>query len=236
VDQIPPVNNRYDIYYNLDDAYEYNPYTNYVDNYFYRVFGDKECNKEVELFPTEEDKLLVEQDAVSMDMPYVVIHMRNWHWQAKNIELGVWFEIFEKVFTERSDFMFVCVGNKQDHFVEGHPNFFDARDRYNSQQLKHLCDHANAFVGIDSGPFQCAAASSTRIIGLLTHLLPERIMPYRKWEFNHNAVAIQTSEDCAGCNDEQIRPIMQIFCKKGDFPCTRNFDTDLVAQEILKTL
>ena len=165
VDQIPPVNNRYDIYYNLDDAYEYNPYTNYVDNYFYRVFGDKECNKEVELFPTEEDKLLVEQDAVSMDMPYVVIHMRNWHWQAKNIELGVWFEIFEKVFTERSDFMFVCVGNKQDHFVEGHPNFFDARDRYNSQQLKHLCDHANAFVGamnpdnwVENALFLCPGA------------------------------------------------------------------------------
>jgi len=79
VDQIPPVNNRYDIYHNLDDAYELNPYTNYLDAYFYRVFGSaNKHDKTVELFDTDEDK-------TPIDGKYIVLNLRNLHLQAKNI-------------------------------------------------------------------------------------------------------------------------------------------------------
>ena len=222
---------QFDVVYNLDDAYELNPYTNYIDAYFYRVFGaSASLNKSVELFPTPED-----YDLVKMDGDYIVVHLRNWHWAAKNIDMAVWFEVFAQVFEKNDNIKVVCVGGSTDHFVD-HPLFIDARDKYTSQQLKALCDGARCFVGIDSGPFQCAAASSTHIIGLLTHLLPERIMPQRKYEPMYNATAIQTLEDCAGCNDTQTRPIHQIVCKKTDFPCTRNFDTNAIAEAILKTL
>ena len=205
---------QFDVVYNLDDAYEYSPYTNYVNAYFYRVFGSNTTmDHSVELFDTPTDKMEIDGD-------YIVVHLRNWHWQAK-------FETNDTV-------KVVCVGGNTDSFVE-HPNFIDARNK-TSQQIKALCDGAKCFVGIDSGPYWCAAASKTHIIGLLTHLLPERIMPDRKREYMYNATAIQTREDCAGCNDEQTRPIHQIACKKTDFPCTRNFDTDAIATAILETL
>lgn len=228
VDQIPPVNNRYDIYHNLDDAYELNPYTNYLDAYFYRVFGSANTHdKSVELFDTNEDK-------TPIDGKYVVVHLRNWHWQAKNISMDTWFDVFVKVFEVDPNIKIVCVGGSTDYFLE-HPNFVDARNK-TSQQIKSLCDGAQCFVGIDSGPFWCASASRTHIIGVLTHLLPERVMPWRKHDYMYNATAIQTREDCAGCNDRQTRPIRQIICEKTDFPCTRNFDTTAIADAILKTL
>jgi ADP-heptose:LPS heptosyltransferase len=219
---------QFDVVYNLDDAYEYSPYTNYVNTYFYRVFGSNTTmDHSVELFDTPTDKMEIDGD-------YIVVHMRNWHWQAKNIDMTVWFDVFAKVFETNDTVKVVCVGGNTDSFVE-HPNFIDARNK-TSQQIKALCDGAKCFVGIDSGPYWCAAASKTHIIGLLTHLLPERIMPDRKREYMYNATAIQTREDCAGCNDEQTRPIHQIACKKTDFPCTRNFDTDAIATAILETL
>jgi len=231
VDQIPPVNNRYEMYVNLDDAYENNPTEHYVDNYFYRAFGSgaEDLDKSVELFPTDEDRVAIDIDLKELGNKFIVVHLRNWHWAAKNISMDIWLEVFGKVFEQRADFKIVTVGGRSDHFVD-HPLFLDRRNVYNSQQIKYLCDHAACFVGIDSGPLHCAAASSTHIIGLLTHLKPERIMPAG------NHTAIQTLEDCAGCNDEQQRPIRQLVCKKGNTPCNNNFDTDAVTQAILKQL
>lgn len=235
VDQIPDVNSRWDIYYNLDDAYELNPTEHYVANYFYRVFGDTTKNMSVELFPTEEDKQLVSTDLSEIGDKFIVVHMRNWHWTAKNITMDVWLDVFAQLFEERTDFKIVCVGGATDHFVE-HPLFFDARAKYNSQQIKYLCDHAKAFVGIDSGPLQCAAASSTHIIALLTHLDPGCIIPHRKFELGYNSTSIVTNEDCRGCNKEQARPVRHLVCKKGNTPCNNNFDTTVIANAILRQL
>lgn len=225
----------FNVVYNLDDAYELNPENHYVDSYFYRVFGHTNLDRSVELFPSDEDKKNVDADLEDIGNRFVVVHMRNWHWQAKNIDLNVWFDVLAKVFTERTDFKVICVGGATDHFVD-HPLLVDARDRYNIQELKHLMDHALCFVGVDSAPLQCAAASKTHIIPLLTHLKPERIVPHRRMDINWNATPIQTLEDCAGCNDEQKIPVRQIVCRKVTTPCTSNFDTDAIAQAILKVL
>jgi len=149
--------------------------------------------------------------------------------------MSVWFDVLVKLLEQHDDIKIVTVGGATDHTVE-HPNFVDLRDQLNSQQIKVLCDGAACFVGIDSGPFQCAAASETHIIALLTHLLPEHIIPYRKWELGNNCTAVSTNEDCTGCNDRQQHPVRQIVCEKGNYPCTSNFDTETIAQSILRTL
>jgi ADP-heptose:LPS heptosyltransferase len=235
VDQIPDPRN-WDIYYNLDDAYENNPTEHYVSNYFYRVFADTTKNMCVELFPTDEDKIIVDQRIKdTIGEKFIVVHMRNWHWTAKNITMDVWLEVFGKVFEQNADFKIVCVGGPTDNYVD-HPLFVDQRGKLNSQQMKYLCDRARCFVGIDSGPFHCAAASSTHIIGLLTHLDPGCIMPHRKFELGYNSTAIPTEEDCRGCNRDQARPVRQLVCKKGNTPCNNNFDTTVIADAILRQL
>jgi ADP-heptose:LPS heptosyltransferase len=236
IQQVPNVKDRWDIYYNLDNAYEHNPTEHYVENYFYRVFADSSNkNMSVELFPSAEDCATVDTDLKDIGDKFIVVHMRNWHWTAKNISMDVWLEVFAKLFEERVDFKIVCVGGASDNFVD-HPLFVDVRSKYNSQQIKYLCDHARAFVGIDSGPFHCAAASSTHIIALLTHLDPGCIIPHRKFEKGYNSTAIVTNEDCRGCNRDQVRPVSQLVCKKGNTPCNNNFDTDVITQAILRQL
>jgi ADP-heptose:LPS heptosyltransferase len=234
---VPDVS-AYDVYINLDDAYELDPTKHYIDSMYYRAFGNsfRTLDQRVELFPTEEDRREVNLDLEDLGNRFIVVHMRQWHWASKNISLDTWFDIFAKLFEQRTDFNIVCVGGENDFAVQDHPLIFDARGRYNSQQLAYLCDHAKAFVGIDSGPFHCAAASDTHIIALLTHLRPECIMPYRKHEMGYNSTAIQTNEDCRGCNDNQVRPVRQLICKKETYPCTSNWDTTAIANAILGQL
>jgi ADP-heptose:LPS heptosyltransferase len=227
----------YDVFINLDDAYEYNPENHYVDMYFQRAFGTTDLDKSVDLFPTVEDKESVDEFLYFNNVgKYIVVHMRNWHWGAKNINMETWFSIYEKVFTETTDFKVICVGGTTDHVVEDHPLFLDVRGQYSNQQLKVLMDGAACFVGIDSGPFWCAAASKTHIIGLLTHLDPDYIMPYRNGHKGSGTSAIPTNESCRGCNSKQARPVRQLVCEKSTYPCTNNFNVDVIAEAILKTL
>jgi ADP-heptose:LPS heptosyltransferase len=227
----------YDVYINLDDAYEYNPENHYVDMYFQRAFGSIDYDKSVELFDSKEDRHAIRDLLYENEVDkYIVVHMRNWHWGCKNISMETWFSIYEKVFTARTDFKVICVGGSTDHVVEDHPMFIDARGKYSNQQLKALMDNAACFIGIDSGPYWCAAASKTHIIGLLTHLNPEYIMPYRHGHLGAGSTAIPTNEDCRGCNSRQARPVRQLVCEKSTYPCTNNFNVDLIAESILRTL
>jgi ADP-heptose:LPS heptosyltransferase len=233
---MPEVKN-YDLYINLDDAYEHNPLNHYVDSYFYRAFGtSKVDNKSVELFASELDQATVEAFIENNKLDnFIVIHIRQWHWALKNMAWETWYSVFEQLFTKRTDFKIVCVGSAADGFVQ-HPLFVDARDLLNIQQQKLLMDHARCFVGIDSGPFHVAGASRTHIIALQTHLRPERILPYRREMFAYNTTAIMSAVDCVGCNDDQQRPVRQVVCKHGDYRCKDSFDAERIASNILEIL
>jgi ADP-heptose:LPS heptosyltransferase len=228
----------YDIYINLDDAYELNPQNHYVDSYFYRAFGDAHLtmDKHLELFPDDADRALVDSDIAKFGQQFVVVHMRNWHWSSKNISQDIWFEVWARLFEQRTDVTVVTVGGSTDYTVADHPLFFDARDRYNVQQIKHLCDQAQCFVGIDSAPYHAAAASSTHIVSLHTHLLPERIVPHRRMDIMWNATPVKTLEPCIGCNDEQAVPVRQVMCKYGTCRCANSFDPDQIVAAIVAQL
>ena len=221
----------YDLYINLDDAYELNPLNHYLDSYFYRAFATSDVDKSVELFPNDNDQAVVDRFIEDNDLDrYIVIHIRQWYWALKNMSWDTWWLIFEQLFTARTDFKIVTVGSLQDGTVE-HPLFADAREILNIQQQRLLLDRARCFVGIDSGPYHVAAASSTHMISLHTHLLPERIVP--QWKA---VTPILSNVDCVGCNDVQQRPVRQVVCKHGDFRCSNNFDAARIAKNILELL
>ena len=223
---------NYDLYINLDDAYEHNPLNHYLDSYFYRAFGtSKVDHKEPELFPNDVDVDTVNDFFQNNNIDdYIVVHIRQWYWELKNMSWATWYEVFEKLFNQRTDVKIVCVGTIQDGYVD-HPLFVDARDKLTVQQQKLVMDHARCFVGIDSGPYHIAAASQTNIISLHTHLLPDRILPQ-----NGKAIPILSNVDCVGCNDNQERPVRQVVCKHGDFRCKDNFSAEKIANNILGLL
>jgi ADP-heptose:LPS heptosyltransferase len=223
---------NYDLYINLDNAYELNPLNHYLDSYFYRAFGTSAVDtKTPELFANEFDIETVNAFFQDNELDnYIVVHIRQWYWPLKNMSWDTWYAVFERLFNERTDFKIVCVGSAQDGYVE-HPLFVDAREKLNVQQQKLLMDHAKCFVGIDSGPYHIAVASRAHIVSLHTHLLPERIAPQHK-----PYTAIQSAVDCVGCNDIQQRPVSQVVCKHGDFRCSNSFDAERIAINILEIL
>lgn len=227
-DAMPDIS-KYDLYINLDDSYEYNPINHYLDSYFYYAFGTSAvANKNPELFSTEFDEDILNSFFQDNEIDkYIVVHIRQWYWELKNMSWDTWYSVFEKLFTERTDFKIVCVGTMQDGFVE-HPLFVDARDKFSVQQQKLLMDNAQCFIGIDSGPYHIASASKVPMISLHTHLRPERIVPKNK-----SSVSILSEVPCVGCNDIQTRPVRQVICKHGDFRCKDNFDADKIAKAIL---
>jgi ADP-heptose:LPS heptosyltransferase len=226
----------YDVYVNLDDCYEHNPLNHYLDSYFYRAFGNNTLDHSVELFDSDEDRahILNLQHSNQLDQ-YIVVHMRNWHWELKNMNIQTWFDVYAYVFEHTEGLRVVCVGSDADHYIDL-PMFVDARGQYTPQQLKVLIAGAQCFVGTDSGPYHCAAATDTPIIALLTHLKPERIVPYRHGEYGWRTTAISADIDCVGCNDRQVRPVNQIICERGNMPCKDSFNSLTIADAILKTL
>lgn len=219
----------YDLYVNLDNAYESNPLNNYLDSYFYRAFGESVVdNKLPELFPTDSDVSVV--DTFRKDNildKYIVVHIRQWFWEAKNMSWDTWYAVFEQLFTKRTDFKVVCVGSAHDGFID-HPLFVDARDKLNVQRQKLLMDGASCFVGIDSAPYHIACASNTAIVSLHTHLLPDRITPENK-----KVWSILSNVECVGCNDDQQRPVSHLVCKHGDYRCKDNFEAFMISEPIL---
>lgn len=222
----------YDLYINLDDAYELNPLNHYLDSYFYRAFGTSAVvNKNPELHVNDDDRQVVKDFLYENQLiKYIVIHIRQWHWPLKNMSWDTWYAVFERLFTERTDFKIVCVGTAQDGFVE-HPLFVDARDKLNIQQQKLLMDNAECFVGTDSGPYHIAACGTSNFVSLHTHLLPERIIPQHRL-----VIPVLADVDCVGCNDNQARPIRRVICKYGDFRCSTSFDAEKIANNILGLL
>jgi ADP-heptose:LPS heptosyltransferase len=227
----------YDVVFNLDDAYELNPENHFVNSMFYRAFGlwHITLDRSPDLHADENDRAMVDADVAAIDAPFFVVHMRNWHWPLKNIDIDVWCDIFAKVFAQRTDTKIVTVGGPTDLSLD-HPLIVNKNAQYTPQQLAYFLNSAKCFVGIDSGPFQIAGASNTHVIGLLTHNPPEYIMPIRNGDLGWNSTYIQANIDCVGCNVNQARPVRGINCKYGDFRCNKMWNTDLIAETILKQL
>jgi ADP-heptose:LPS heptosyltransferase len=229
--------NDYDVVYNLDDAYELNPDNHFISSMMSRVFGPHlgNLNQQPDLHVDDNDRSTVDADLADIG-PFFAVHMRNWHWPLKNIDIEIWADIISRVFEKTTEYKIVCVGGPTDYVFEGHPLIVDARAKYTPQQLRYLLDYARCFVGIDSGPFQIAGASSTHVIGLLTHNPPENIMPIRRMDPTWHHTAIQADINCVGCNVNQDRPVRGINCIHGDFRCNKLFDTQRIADAILEQL
>lgn len=230
-DKIPD-NEQWDCIYDLDNAYELNPCNHFVDSYFYRVFGNIDLDKSVELYATPEERAQVDADIAVIDSKFIVVHMRKWHWELKNISADVWFKIFEGIFTDTVDYKIVTVGGPSDSTLAGHPLFVNANGKYTLGQLKHLMDHASCFVGIDSAPFAVAGASNVPIVALLSHMNPQSILPYRQGVKGQNCRVVQADVPCVGCYERQPRPVQGISCAN-NYECTYKWDTDVIVKTIL---
>lgn len=223
---------NYEVSFNLDDVYEVKPTENLVNSYYSAVFGSAHRARWSELFLTHDDTVRPRELIDRIPGEYIVIHMRNWHWPMKNVDPQIWLQVLLGLFNQRDDHSVVFVGGATDHVFDL-PMTYDARG-FTLHENCDLIQKAALFIGGDSAPFHIAACTDTPILGLLTHLMPEQIMPFRK-NSNHDR-AILSTMPCVGCYGRQPTPVRYVRCDHGDYRCNSHWDVDKIVTTMLEML
>ena len=230
----------WDIYINLNDAYEEQVTSHYVDSYLCRAFGPAglSIDHTPEMFPTDEERENVEEVLKDIGSNYVVVHMRRWAWENKNIDLEIWSTLFTRLHEKYSGLKVVAVGAQYDYHVPAEPDkFIDLVGQLSVGEIQYLISKARAFVGPDSGPFHIAGTTSTPIVALISHLLPEQILPTRSGEFGKDITVVTSDVECLGCYARQAPPVRELVCENEiKFVCSKSFDNLKIFNALEKIL
>jgi heptosyltransferase III len=218
----------WDLYINLNDAYELNPKNHFVDSYLMRAFGTTQgIDKSLSLYESEEERETTADLIKQIDAPYVVIHMRRWAWENKNIDIQVWGSLISILEHKWPELKFVSVGAQYDYKLQGSDRWIALNDELSLGQIKCLIAGARAFVGSDSGPFHIAGTTNTPIVAMLNHVLPQHILPWRNEQFGDRVWVCQSTVECVGCYSRQSTPVRQLTCENSDqWACNRNWNGD----------
>jgi len=222
----------WDVYVNLNDAYENNVTSHYIDSYLFRAFGDSilhdpALDRSPEMFPTDEEIENVEDAIKDMgDDNYVVVHMRRWAWENKNIDLAIWSAFFTRIHEAFPDTKIISIGAQYDYKVPNEAGkFVDLVGQLSHGEIQHLISRGRAFIGPDSGPFHIAGTTKTPIVALISHLLPEQILPWRDNEFGKDITVVTSDVECLGCYARQKPPVSNLECEnENKFVCSKSFD------------
>jgi ADP-heptose:LPS heptosyltransferase len=221
---------RWDQYINLNDAYESNISSHYVDAYLYRTFGHDiaDIDRSIVLEATDEDIENIEEAKADIGDKYIVIHMRRWAWENKNVDPLIWTVLMAWVEATHPDCKIISVGAQYDMRVptsQGN-QYIDLVGQLTLGELKHLIAGAKCFIGGDSGPYHVACSTDTPIIALLSHLAPEQILPWRDGEFGKNVEVVQSKVPCVGCYSRQVAPVRNLVCESQEqWACAKHFDS-----------
>ena len=218
----------WDVFVNLNDAYEEQVTSHYVDSYLYRAFGQDglSLDRSTEIFPTADERENVQDVIDQIGHNYVVVHMRRWAWENKNIDIEIWSALFTRLHEKYPDVKIVAVGAQYDYRVPAQPDkFVDLVGQLSIGEIQYLISKARAFIGPDSGPFHIAGTTATPIVALISHLLPEQILPTRAGEFGKDITVVTSDVECLGCYARQKPPVRELECENPvKFVCSKSFD------------
>ena len=218
----------WDLYINLNDAYENNVTSHYVDTYLYRAFGTTEgIDKSVTLASTDEEIENVNEAIADIGSDYIVVHMRRWAWENKNVSPETWTMIMAWMEATHPDIKMISVGAQYDMKMPTNsgPRYIDLVDQLTLGEIKHLIANARCFIGGDSGPYHIAATTDTPILAMLSHLAPEQILPWRDGEFGKNVHVVMSKVPCTGCYARQTPPVRNLVCENSEqWACAKKFD------------
>lgn len=233
----------WDLYLNLNDAYEYNVKSHYVDAYLYRAFGNDidHIDRSLSLVTTDEEKQAVDEAIADIGAPYAVFHMRRWAWENKNMDPQIWTLIMAWMEAAYPDMKMVTVGAQYDMRAPAKVSnkYVDLVEQLSIGEIRHLIANASVFIGGDSGPYHIACTTDTPIVALLSHLDPEQILPWRDGEFGKNVHVVKSQVPCTGCYSRQKPPVRNLVCeqpKDQEWLCNRSFDFQTITDNIAKAI
>ena len=235
----------WDLYINLNDAYESNITSHYVEAYLYRAFGKDidSIDRSLTLITTDDERDAVNEAVEQfVNKRYAVFHMRRFAWENKNVDPKTWTMLLAWLEAAYPDLTLVTVGAQYDMRMPGTqgPRYVDLVEQLSLGEIRHLIAGAEFFIGGDSGPYHIAATTDTPIVALLSHLAPEQILPWRDGEFGKNVHVVKSKVPCTGCYSRQVAPVRFLTCeqteKDDQWMCNRMFDFAEITQELSSIL
>jgi ADP-heptose:LPS heptosyltransferase len=220
----------WDVYVNLNDAYENNVTCHYVDSMLNRTFGSSAdtVDRSLEVYSSTEEQEAV-ADAIkefSDGQDYIVVHMRRWAWENKNVDIEIWTAFLTRLEEKYPDLKVVSVGADYDYSLSpANKQWVNLNQQLTVGEIRQLISNARAFVGTDSGPYHIACSTDTPIVLLSSHLAPEQILPWRDGDFGKNCKVVKSHVPCLGCYARQQTPVRNLTCENEvQWACAKKFD------------
>lgn len=207
-------------FFDLDLAYEKKPKCHIIDAYSEVVFGDKNTEHKIELFPHVPNEIcrhrtFIVNPAVS--------------WENRTFSLRFWRTVAKELRNLNIDDVYTLSG-PGDYIVDGIVGVTPVKIK-NLREAQLEIGNGGIFVGPDSGLLHVAQTTDTPCIGLFTCAKPEYRITSPK------CYPIVPDIECHGCLHEAEPPVTYIGCKRGDLKCLDLITPEMVvekAKEILK--
>jgi len=178
---------RFEIYYNLDMAYESRPKVNIIDAYS-QIVGVK--REDCEFF-------LKTKEVNCLPNKYIAIHAGyKTQWAGRDWPF-LKFDILSKRLIEQGHEV-VCIGSPHDHPVT---NTLDMRGKTDVYELAYILKNADLFVGVDSFPMHVAQFMNTPGVCFFGSIDPKT----RIYRENMKPV-VAKGLDCLGCHHRKPTP------------------------------
>lgn len=205
----------YDVVVDLNGMYERMPNTHPVNAYAKAVVGVGDFNKKLELYPSQSDRLKIDDVVKKIGAPFIVVHQFSHDWPNRTIAPAIWTQAIDAI-TASGNLKVIYVGTAQDLAPVRDVQHEDHRARYTLQQLSLLISCSQGFIGGDSGPSHVAATTDVPIAVFYTCAHHEARMPLRQ---DGKFMPIFPALDCYGCLTRRSIPRLGYFCERGDNVC-----------------
>ena len=211
------VDRRFQIYFNLDMAYEQRPKSNIV-----------ECYADCVGVKTEDCKTFIKQEHVDkVPDNFIVIHAGKTNWVGRDWSKSK-FDIISNRLMQKG-FNVVSIGHGGDYSINCTHDF---RNKTNIHQLAYLIDKSKFFVGIDSFPMHVAQTVEKPGVCFFGSILPETRIYFPKM-VGVNAVDLK----CLGCHHNKPAPsTVTNKCATGTLDCINMVSINQMMNAIEKGL
>jgi hypothetical protein len=209
---------KFDLYFNLDMAYEFRPNTNILEAY-----------ADVVGVSVSKCKMYIPSDPPPVVLPekYIVMHAGNTRWPGRDWSPHK-FEVLASKLTAEGH-KIVAVGKNQDNPITTDINL---RGRTTLSQLAHVIEGAELFIGIDSFPMHIAQAVKTPGVCFFGSIDP-------KTRLINDSITPVVAEGlaCLGCHHRQTVPCTQLtHCETVMLDCVNMVSVDNMMVKIKEAL
>lgn len=207
----------FNLYYNLDMAYEYRPHCNLLKAY-----------ADVVGVPIEDCSLFLNTKVVeNLPDKYVVMHAGRTNWVGRDWS-GMKFEILAKQI-QQDGHKLVCIGTLSDNKVTCD---LDLRGKTNIQELAYVIKNAQLFVGIDSFPMHVAQTFDVPGVCFFGSITPNTRIISKKM-----IPVIANNLKCLGCHHRQHAPcVVTSSCETQFLDCINQVSVAQMMERIQEVI